>query len=153
LVVLIRPTLDGMIELRSGGSIHVFREKDQETEIASTSPKTESSVLLGAALVPVPHDMVEDWRLELAGKKMPDTVRAEVLRAWKAPAAATLYASAEELTPKQTLRIELRNQATEPIQCGIMDLPETVGMMVDFPLEPCRPSRKAVDAKPNRSAR
>lgn len=152
LVVLIRPTLDGMIELRSGGSIHVFRKKDKETEIASATPKTESSVLLGAALVPVPHDMVEDWRLELAGKRMPDAVLAEILRAWKTPTAAILDASAEELTPKQTLRIELRNQANEPIQCGTMDLPETVGLMVDFPLDPCRASPKAADAKPNRSA-
>ena len=140
LVVLIRPTLDGMIELRSGGSIHVFRKDSHETEIASVRPQRESSVLLGAALVPVPRDM-EDWRLELAGKKMPDTVRADVLRAWKTPVAATLNASAAELTARQALRIELRNQANQPIQCGTMGLPETAGALVDFPLAPCDPSR------------
>jgi hypothetical protein len=41
LVILIRPTLDGMIELRSGGSIHVFRKKDaRESEIAHAQPST-----------------------------------------------------------------------------------------------------------------
>jgi hypothetical protein len=142
LVVLIRPTLDGMIELRSGGSIHVYSKKqNQEYEIAHTQPKTASSVLLGAALVPVPHDMVEDWRLELAGRNIPETVRANALRAWKTPTAAVLDASADELAPHQVLRIELRNQANEPIQCGTMELPESSGIIVDFPLEGCRPQR------------
>jgi hypothetical protein len=140
LVVLIRPTLDGMIELRSGGSIHVYSKKqNQEHEIAHAQPKTASSVLLGAALVPVPHDMVEDWRLELAGRNIPDTVRANALRAWKTPTAALLDASADELAPHQVLRIELRNQANEPVQCGTMELPESSGIIVDFPLEACRP--------------
>ena len=141
LEVLIRPTMDGLIELRSGGSIHVFRKKGgQEVEIARAQPKTASSVLVGAALVPIPHDMVEDWQLELAGKKVPDTVRANVLRAWKTPAAAMVDSSAEELTPHQELRAELRNQANEPIQCGTRELPESAGIVVDFPLEPCAAS-------------
>jgi hypothetical protein len=144
LVVLIRPTLDGMFELRSGGSIHVYSKKqNQENEIAHAQPKTASSVLLGAAPVPIPHDMIEDWRLELAGRRMPDTARANVLRAWKMPAVAVLDASADELAPHQMLRIELRNQANEPIQCGTMELPESLGTIVDFPLEACRPSSNA----------
>jgi hypothetical protein len=137
-VVLIRPTLDGMIELRSGGSVHVFRRTTaQESEIAHAQPMAASSVLLGAALVPVPHDMVEDWRLELAGKKMPETTRANTLRAWKTPAMLALDPSAEELTPHQSLRVELRNKANEPIQCSTMELPESAGIIVDFPLELC----------------
>jgi hypothetical protein len=153
LVVLIRPTPDGMIELRSGGSIHVYSKKnDQESEIAHAQPKSASSVLLGAAIVPVPHDMVDDWRLELAGKKIPDTSRANVLRAWKTPAAATLDPSAEELTPHQVLRAELRNQSNEPIQCGTLELPESAGIVIDFPLEPCRVSTgKAAPAGGKRS--
>jgi hypothetical protein len=145
LMVLIRPTLDGMIELRSGGSVHVYsKKKNQESEIAhSHQPMTASSVLVGAALVPVPHDMVEDWRLELAGRNMPDTARANALRAWKTPAMAILEASADELAPHQMLRVELRNKANEPIQCGTMELPEASGMIVDFPLEPCQPSHNA----------
>src|SRR5438128_916474 len=144
LVVLIRPTLDGMIELRSGGSVHVYsKKKNQESEIAHSPPMTASSVLVGAALVPIPHDMVEDWRLELAGRTMPDTVRANALRAWKTPAMAILEASADELAPHQMLRVELRNKANEPIQCGTMELPESSGIIVDFPLEPCQQSRNA----------
>lgn len=143
LVVLIRPTLDGMIELCSGGSLHVYSKKNgRENEIAHAQPKTASSVLLGAAQVPVPHDMVEDWRLELAGRNMPDSSRANALRAWKTPAMATLDASADELAPHQVLRIELRNGANEPIQCGTMELPGSSGIVVDFALEPC-PSHDA----------
>jgi len=149
LVVLIRPTLDGMIELRSGGSVHVYSVKqNQETEIAHAEPKTASSVLLGAALVPVPHDMVEDWRLELAGRNMQDMARANALRAWKTPAAAALGASADELAPHQVLRVELRNQAKEPIQCGTMELPESSGIVVDFPLEPCHQSHDGAAPNP-----
>lgn len=147
LVVLIRPTLDGMIELRSGGSVHVYsKKKDQESEIAHSPPMTPSSVLVGAAEVSIPHDMVEDWRLELAGRNMPDTARANTLRAWKTPAMAILEPSADELAPHQMLRVELRNKANEPIQCGTMELPETSGIIVDFPLELCPPSRIAAAA-------
>lgn len=146
LVVVIRPTLDGMIELRSGGSIRVYStKKNQESEIAYSQPMTASSILVGAAPVPIPHDMVEDWRLELAGRNMPDTARANALRAWKTPAMAMLEASADELAPHQMLRVELRNKGKEPIQCGTMELPETSGMIVDFPLEPCQPSRNAAE--------
>jgi hypothetical protein len=144
LLVLIRPTLDGMIELRSGGSIHVYiQKKNQESEIAHSQPMIASSILVGAAPVPVPHDMVEDWRLELAGRNMADTARANALRAWKTPAMAMVEASADELAPHQMLRVELRNKVKEPIQCGTMELPEASGMIVDFPLEPCQPSRKS----------
>lgn len=144
LVVLIRPTLDGMIELRSGGSVHIFRKNGtQEGEIAHAAPTTASSVLLGAALVPVPHDMVEDWRLELAGTHMPDPARATALRQWKTPVNITLDPSAEELVPHQLLRVELRNQANEPVQCGTMELPASAGLVVDFPLDPCPHSRDA----------
>lgn len=139
IMLLIRPTLDGMIELRSGGSIHVFRKDEKENEIASIVPKRESSVLLGPALVALPRDMIEDWRLELAGKNMADRLRAEILRAWKTPFAANISESADELARKQQIRVELRNQANEPIQCGAMDLPETAETVVDFPLEPCHP--------------
>jgi len=138
LIVLIRPTLDGMVELRSGGSVHVYRKDlNQETEIAHAQPKTATSVLVGPAIVPVPHDMVGDWRLELAGRTMQDTVRANTLRAWKTPAFAWFDPSADELAPHQVLRVELRNKENTPVQCGTMELPESAGMIVDFPLEPC----------------
>jgi hypothetical protein len=138
LIVLIRPTLDGMIELRSGGSVHIYNKKqNQETEIAKAQPKTASSILVGAAMVPVPHDMIEDWRLELAARDIQETVRANVLRAWKTPAAAVFEPSADELAPHQVLRVELRNKKEEPVQCGTMELPDSSGMMVDFPLESC----------------
>lgn len=138
LIVLIRPTLDGMIELRSGGSVHVYSKKlSQETEIARAQPKTATSILVGAAMVPVPHDMVEDWRLELAGHNMQDTARANTLRAWKTPSSAWFNPSADELAPHQVLRVELWNKENTPVQCGTMELPESAGMIVDFPLEPC----------------
>jgi hypothetical protein len=144
LIVLIRPTLDGMIELRSGGSIHVFNKKqNQETEIAKAQPNTASSILVGAAMVPVPHDMIEDWRLELAGRDMQDTVRANILREWKTPAAAVFQPSADELAAHQVLRVELRNTKEEPVQCGTMELPDSSGMMVDFPLESCNQGHDA----------
>ena len=153
LVILIRPRLDGMIELRSGGSVHVFRKKDsRESEIAHSEPNTATaaSVLLGAAPVPVPHDLVEDWRLELAGQNMSDTVRAKVLRAWKTPSNTRLDSSVEELAPHQSLRVELRNKANESVQCGTMELPEsagTAGTIVDFPLEPCHSAGDATVPK------
>jgi len=152
IMLLIRPTLDGMIELRSGGAIHVFRKKDKETEIASIVPERESSVLVGPALVALPRDMIDGWRLELAGKNMADTLRAEILRAWKTPFVANISEAAEELAPKQELRIELRNQANEPIQCGAMTLPETAEIMVDFPLELCHPPLHA-EAKTTRRSK
>jgi hypothetical protein len=138
LIVLIRPTLDGMVELRSGGSVHVYSKKlNQETEIAHAQPRTASSILVGAALVPVPHDMVEDWRLELAGRNMQDAARANTLRAWKTPASAWFDPSADELAPHEVLRVELWNKENTPVQCGTTELPESAGMIVDFPLEPC----------------
>jgi len=148
LVILIRPTLDGMIELRSGGSVHVFRKKDaRESEIAHAQPNTASAVLLGAAPVTVPHDLIEDWRLELAGQNMSDTARAKVLRAWKTPTNTTLDSSVEELASHQSMRVELRNKTNEPVQCGAMELPESAGIIVDFPLEPCPPAGDATVPK------
>jgi hypothetical protein len=139
LVVLIRPTLDGMRELLSGGSVHVFRNgQATEDEIACSVSKTESSVLVGPALVPIPNNMVEDWRLELAGANQHDVTRAEVLRAWKTPVRAKFDRSAEEVQPHQVLRVELRNSGEEPVQCGSMELPETAETIVDFPLTPCK---------------
>lgn len=138
LIVIIRPTLDGMVELRSGGSVHVYNKKgNKEIEIAKAQPKTASSILVGAAMVPIPHEMVEDWRLELSGRDIEDTVRANMLRAWKTPALAVFDPSADELAPHQVLRVELRNARNEPVQCGTMELPESSGTMVDFPMAPC----------------
>lgn len=142
LVVLIRPTPDGMFELHSGGSIVVYRKtsdkEGKEVEIANNQPGVASSILLGTVGVPLPHDLISDWRLELQGARMEDTARARILRAWKNPVLVQPVASAEELAPHQSLRVELRNKTGEAIQCGAMELPANSGNLVDLPLGPCQ---------------
>jgi hypothetical protein len=51
--------------------------------------------------------------------------------------------SADELAPHQVLRVELRNAKEEPVQCGTMELPDSLGMVVDFPLESCNQGHDA----------
>src|SRR5262249_6440279 len=107
--LLLRPTADGMVELLSGGTLHVYREEHgRQTEIATRQPRTRSSFLIGAAPVALPHDLVEDWRLELAGQQMSDISRANQLLAWKSPTFVKLLSANDELTAHQKLRVVVR---------------------------------------------
>jgi hypothetical protein len=137
-VLIVRPTADGMSELASDGIVHVFRTtNNNDVEIAALQPQARASLLLGTERAAIPHDIVEDWRLELAGEKMSDLSRANQLRWWKTPRILRLKPGAAELAPKDKLTIQLQTANGLNVDCGSIELPDTSGSIVDLPLNQC----------------
>ena len=137
--LLVRPTADGMSELLSGGTLHVYREQNgQQKEIATDTPHSRSSFLVGVAPVPLSHDLLEDWRLELAGQQMSYVSRANQLLAWKAPRLVKLLSPSDELTAHQKLRVVVQTAGSkQDLECGAIELPEGVDVLADLALHSC----------------
>jgi hypothetical protein len=133
--ILVRPTPAGMSELLSGGTLHVFREgKGRDNEIAADAPQTRASLLVGAEPVALPHDLAEDWRLELAGQRsLSEESRANVLRWWKNPHFVKINSQFDDLTPHQKLKIVL-HWGDSDVEGGSLEIPVASGPVVDLPL-------------------
>ena len=136
--LLLRPTPDGMQELASGGTLHVYRQAGgTEKEIAKAQPHSRSSLLIGAAPVPLPRDLMQDWSLELAAQKETDISRANQLLAWKSPVFVKLLSPTDELTAHQKLHIVIVSVGEMESNCGSIDLPDVIGGVADLPLHRC----------------
>ena len=101
--VLFRPGVLGIRALADGGTFRVSDASRGDTTLIGDTTGIHSAVVLGDPQ-PVTAD-VEDWKLELTG--LPETVRDQMLLAWKRPAFLPHHSS---IGPRTTLVAEIRSR-------------------------------------------